>query len=351
MIHHNRPFISPEDRLAVDKVLASGWIAQGSAVSVLEDCFVQQFSGGSACAVSNGTSALYLALEAFETLEKDAEVAVPSYACSALLNAVYMARLKPKVVDVLPDTFCLNPDAIKVQAPNAKFVIAVHTYGAMANITACMNQNRVVIEDCCQAIGGKASDLPLGTIGNASVFSFFATKIITGGQGGLIWSKDLSLIEKIKDYRQFDCRETYKPRFNFQMTDIQAALTNSQMTRLEVIRERRASIGRQYLSVMPRGLSTQAELLESGRMVHRFVVITPDQNIRDALRTHMSSSGIDCAVPIERYELLHRYLNLDPSEFPITERLADTTLSLPIHLCLSDDDVSLISNALYKFQL
>lgn len=350
MIPHNRTFISADDQVAVHAVLASGWIAQGPAVTALEMRFVQHYSGGAACAVSNGTTSLFLALKGLGA-KSGTEVALPSYACSALLNAVYMAGATPKVVDVLPNNFCLNPDAIETQAPNAGFVFAVHTYGATADITTIKSQDRVVIEDCCQAQGGVGvTNVPLGAIGDAAVFSFYATKVVTGGQGGLIWSGDSLLVEKIRDYRQFDCRETYEPRFNFQMTDIQAALVNSQMQRLEAIRERRAYIANKYLAVMPSGLSTQAGLLETGRMVHRFVVVTPDRVIRDALRTHLAAAGVECIVPLDQFELLHRYLKLDPNDFPISERLANTTLSLPIHLCLSDDDVSLISDALYRFQ-
>lgn len=349
MIPHNRPFISNEDRVAVDAALASGWISQGPSVRALENWFVRYHAGGGACALSSGTSALFMALKSLGVGIGE-EVAIPSYACSALLNAVFMAGASPRVVDVLPDTFCLDAQAIQTKAPNARFVIAVHTYGATANIEAIKKQNRVVIEDCCQALGGTASNIPLGSTGDVSVFSFYATKIVTGGQGGLIWTRDSEALERVRDYREFDCRETYVPRFNLQMTDIQAALVNSQISRIESIRKRRASIARDYMNAMPKGLSTQSGLLTSGRMVHRFVVITPDQSVREALHNHLISEGIECIVPMNRFELLHRYLRLAPDDYPNSERLAETTLSLPIHLCLSDKDVFMISNALYSFK-
>ena len=349
-IPHNRPLITLEDRTIVDAVLASGWIAQGPAVAALEAGFVARYGGGGgACGLSSGTAALFLALKALGA-GPGTTVAVPSYACSALLNAVFMAGASPRVVDVLPDTFCLDPSAVKAQAPDARFVLAVHTYGARADIAAMKAQDPVVIEDCCQALGGAASGFPLGGAGDAAIFSFYATKIITGGQGGLVWSRDSTVAEKVRDYRQFDCRETYEPRFNFQMTDLQAALVNSQMARLEGIRERRAASARSYLAALPPGLQTQARLLEPGRMVYRFVVITPDRAARDALRAHLARAGVDTIVPVAQFELLHRYLNLDPTAFPVSEQLANTTLSLPMHLCLSDEDVSAVSNALSRFR-
>lgn len=349
MIAHNRPFISPEDRAAVDAVLASGWIAQGPAVKGLEECFIRQHGGGAACAVASGTAALFLALQALGAASGQAKVAVPSYACSALLNAVFMAGAQPRVVDVLPDTFCLDPDALQRQAPDAGFAIAVHTYGAVADCTAMKRTGRVVIEDCCHAPAGSVP--VLGEVGEAAVYSFYATKVVTGGQGGLVWSRDPAVVDKVLDYRQFDCREHYVPRFNFQMTDIQAALAHSQMQRIDAIRERRAFIASEYLSAIPSGLSAQAGLAETGRMVYRFVVLAPNREIRNALQTYLKANGIECAVPVEKFELLHRYLKLDPEQYPHSERLTDITLSLPMHLGLSSADVSSICGVLSRFQI
>jgi dTDP-4-amino-4,6-dideoxygalactose transaminase len=156
--------------------------------------------------------------------------------------------------------------------------------------------------------------------------------------------------EKVRDYRQFDGRETYEPRFNFQMTDLQAALVHSQMGRLEAIRARRSDIAKAYLLALPKSFATQVGLLEPGRMVYRFVVVTPNRATREALRAHLAMAGVGCIVPVERFELLHRYLKLDPANYPVSENLADTTLSLPIHLGLSDKDISVVCEALGKFQ-
>ncbi|NWG87659.1 MAG: DegT/DnrJ/EryC1/StrS family aminotransferase [Hydrogenophilaceae bacterium] len=341
--------ITAEDRAAVDAVLASGWIAQGPAVAALEADFVRRYGGGGACALSSGSAALFLALKSLGAGE-GATVAVPSYACSALLNAVYLAGATPKVVDVLPDSFCLDPAALARQAAEAAFAIAVHTYGAPADVAALQAPGRQLIEDCCQSLGGVGVQGQLGSQGEAAVFSFYATKIVTGGQGGLVWSKAADVAEAVRYYRQFDCRESYVPRFNLQMTDIQAALVNSQLARLEAIRSRRQAIARSYLAALPAGLSVQSGLADAGRMAYRFVVLAPDLATREALRRHMEQAGVGCAVPIERYELLHRYLKLDPADFPVAERLADTSLSLPIHPGLSDAQLAQAAAALSGFR-
>lgn len=348
-IPHNRPLITAEDRAAVDAVLASGWIAQGSQVEALEASFVRSYGGGGACAVSSGTAALFLTLKALG-IGPGSKVAVPTYACSALLNSIYMAGAIPSIIDVLPDTFCLDPKALAKQAADANCVIAVHTYGATADTSALRQPGRKLIEDCCQSLGGEADQVLLGKVGDAAVFSFYATKIITGGQGGLVWSKEATVTEAVRDYRQFDCRKSYLPRFNLQMTDIQAALTNSQTNRLDAIRARRLAISRAYLTALPTGLSAQSGLTDPGRMAYRFVVLTPDLATRESLRRHMEQSSVGCTVPIERYELLHRYLKLEATEYPVAERLADTTLSLPIHPGLTDAQLALVTAALKRFR-
>lgn len=323
MIPHNRPHITAEDRAAIDKALASGWLAQGAQVESLEASFSKYYHGGCSAAVSSGTAALYMALKALE-IGAGAKVAIPTYACSALLNAIYMAGATPRIVDVLPDSFCLNPNALKTSA-------------------------NVVIEDCCHSLGGRGQAGLLGQVGDAAIFSFYATKVVTGGQGGLVWSRNPVVAERVRDYSDFDCREYYEPRFNFQMTDHQAALINSQMLILNSIRARRFEIADTYRSALPAGFVVQAGLADEGRMVYRFVVVAPDVMTREALNVYLKEVGVGCAVPIERYELLHRYLQLDPAKFPVAEELADRTLSLPIHVGLTDDEVAQVADALSRF--
>ena len=344
-IPHNRPWITAEDRAAVDAVLASGWIAQGPAVAALEAAFVGLHGGGAACALSSGTAALALALQGLE-IGPGMAVALPTYACSALLNAVHWVGAQAVVVDVTADAFVLDPQAL----PAAAAVIAVHTYGAPAPIAAYRAGGGKVIEDCCQALGGSAAGRPLGEEGDAAVYSFYATKIISGGYGGLVWSRDEACIERVCDIRQFDGRETYVPRFNFQLGDMQAALVLSQFARLDAIRARRAQLARRFAEALPAGFGVQAGLPAPGRMAYRFVAIAPDRATRDALQAHMAAQDIACIVPLERFELLHRYLGLDPAAYPVAERLVDTTLSLPLYPALGDADADQVCEALLGFR-
>ena len=225
-ISHNRVLITDPDRLAIDNVLTSGWIAEGKVVKDLEGDFVNCLGGGKACAVSSGTAALFLALRGLGIGRGD-HVAVPSYSCAALLNAIYMLDAEPLVVDVRLDDFTINVENLLTDYGHIRACIAVHCFGASADVSALCERGILTVEDCCQSLGG-----PQGLIGDVAVFSFYATKIITGGQGGLLWDETGKVAESARDFREYDGRKSYFPRFNFQMTDIQASIGRVQLKQL-----------------------------------------------------------------------------------------------------------------------
>ena len=349
MIQHNKPQVTSDDRAAVDRVLASGMLAGGPEVAALERDLVCLYGAGEACAVSSGTAALFLALK-WLGVGGGRRVAVPTYSCAALLNAVYMAGATPVPIDVYDDNFTVDVDALQHAANEQPIAatIAVHTYGAPANVAAMRRFGGIVIEDCCQSIGGSVAGSPLGGDGAAAVFSLYATKIVTCGHGGLLYDPSGRVAEAARDYREFDLRRQYTERFNFHLTEFQAAMARSQLARLEAIAERRRAIAARYLHALIPPAQAQAGLLAAGRMVYRFVLKLPNVAVRDALREHLRSDGIETIVPVERWELLHRYLGLDPGRFPGAERLADTTLSLPLYPALADADVDRICASLRR---
>jgi perosamine synthetase len=343
VIRHNMPLVETIDIESVAEAMSSGWIAQGPRVERVEEDFTKYMGQGSACACSSGTAALFLSLRGLG-IEPGKRVAVPTYACSALLNAVNMAGGEPVVCDVELDSFNLAAATM----PVTDCAVAVHTFGAPADVAAIARKTKVVIEDCCQSLGGTSNGLPLGGTGDAAVFSFYATKVISCGHGGLVWDKSGAVSEWASDYRNFDCQEYYKPRFNFHMSDIQAAMVHSQFQRLEDIASRRRAIASKYLETMDGKVLVQAGAADPGRMMYRFVLVFNERKSRDSMQTFLADAGIQTVVPIERHELLHRYLGLDPTKFPNAERLVDTTLSLPVYPALTDDEVDMICRILFK---
>ncbi|HTY98204.1 MAG TPA: DegT/DnrJ/EryC1/StrS family aminotransferase, partial [Rhodocyclaceae bacterium] len=248
------------------------------------------------------------------------------------------------------DSWALDPDALAACA-GADAIIAVHVFGIPAPLAEYRARLSVpIVEDCAQALGGHGDGVALGKTGDMAVFSFYATKIIAGGQGGLVWSADAALTARVDDVRRFDCREDYAPRFNFQLTDIQAALVLSQFDRLEEIRTRRTAIVRRYLASMPAGFSANFATVPAGAMPYRFVLKAAGADLRERLWRHMSERQIGCIVPVARHELLHRYLGLSAADYPVAEELADTTLSLPLYPALGGRETDLVCEALESFR-
>ena len=347
LIPHNAPLITAADRAAVDAVLASGWIGEGSEVEGLEADFDALYGGGGSCALSSGSAALFLALKVLGA-GPGTRVAVPTYACSALLNAIHMAGAEPLVCDVRRHDYNLDPDSLQRLSGGKMPVatIAVHTYGAPADVAAIAGCGGAIIEDCCQSLGGRHDGRLIGAEGALAVFSFYATKIVTSGQGGMLRDPKGDFATAAHDYRSFDCRETYEPRFNLHMSDIAAAMARSQLARLEAIAARRRDIARRYLAAVPEGVEVMAGTGDEERMVYRFVLEFPNGESRELAREDFWENGITTIVPLERYELLHRYLDLDPADYPVAEALVDVTLSLPLYPALEEEQIERVCETL-----
>lgn len=346
-IPHNRLLITEEERRCVDSVLQSGWIARGEQSNALEKEFSTFFGRGDSCLLSSATAGLFLSLKLLGVSEGQF-VAVPTYVCSALLNAIHMANARPLIVDIKQDDLNICPDSLSERSSGTPLVatFAVHTYGVPSDIDALRPIGGAIIEDCCQALGGESRGRKLGTIGDLSVFSFHATKIITCGHGGLIHDPQSAFAQAAKDYIDFDCRDTYEPRFNFFMSDIEAAMLRPQLSRIQTIMDQRKKIAERYLHVLPQGISVVGAPFAINQMIYRFVLRFSDMKNRDNAQCIFKKNGIKTIVPLTREELLHRYLNLDPALYPNAEHCVDTTLSLPLYPALDGSEIDRICDTL-----
>jgi len=351
MIKHNKPGIDPNDINSVIDVLKSGWIVQGEKVEALEKKmarFLGQTLKG--VAVSNGTSALFLALHCLNVGKGD-EVIVPTYACTALLNAIFLSDAVPVIVDVDLYSFNICVEEIKKKITSrTKAIIVPHIFGVPADIQTIIKFGIPVIEDCAQSIGAKVNHQPVGTFGDIGIFSFYASKMITSGYGGMMVSKKKHLTEKAIDFRQFDCRKAYKPRFNIQLSDIHASLGLSQFNRLDGFIETRRTIANRYIANLKKrtneiDLQARDQNIES--VFYRFVIRASTNNIARIKETFFKN-GIETIVPIENYELLHQYLKLDESNFPNAEKISVTTLSIPIYPGLKESEIKRIESTLSR---
>lgn len=340
LIPHNRPLILPEDQAVADRVLQSGWIAHGSEGEALEHDFARYFGGGNACAVSSGSAALFLALHTLG-IESGHRVAIPSYACTALLNAVHGVGAQPVLIDNAPNSFNISAETLRQAVADSPFdaTIAVHTYGEAVNIASLYGSTRYVIEDCCHAIGGSFAGRRLGSTGDLAVFSFYATKPITSGHGGLLYDPSGNKLDRAFDYRNFDMPETYRPRSNIQLSDIQAAIARSQFARIGAIAERRRVIAARYLAATPSRLLLWPSAIDGNLMPYRFALKAADENHRAAMQDIFTAAGVTTINPLTPRELLHRYMGLDHTVYPNAEEMCRHTLSVPLYAGLTDAEV------------
>lgn len=334
MIPHNRPTLGVEEELAVLRVLRSGQLAQGPEVEAFENEFCK-FIGlpnGHAIVVSSGTAALFLALWALNAEGK--KITFPGYVCSALRHAVGMADGHESIIDVMKDSPNIDPKRLKKR--NSEITIIPHMYGIPIDLTDFQQDN--IIEDCAQALGAKVNGKAVGLQGKIGIFSFYVTKLITaGGQGGMIVSKDKSLIDAIRDYREFDFRRDNKLRFNFQMTDLQAAIGREQLKKLPSFLIRREEIFQKYKK---NGL----DLLDIKDSFHikpvRYRAVLKTKNPKEIIRS-LESVGVKAIVPTEDWELLGEHDLL-----PNSLELSRETVSLPIYPTLTDKEVDIILSAI-----
>ncbi len=327
-IPHNRPTLGLlEETMAID-VIRSGWLAQGTAVENFENelCSYLGLPAGSAVAVSSGTAALYLTLVTLDA--KDKNIALPFFCCPALSNATTLAGGKSVLVDSKVDSPNINTNAID---PSIDIAIIPHLFGIPQKIQKSAMKS-YLIEDCAQALGARVDEVPVGLQGHVSIFSFYATKLITsGGQGGMIVSKDKSFIKELKEYRTLNEKSNDKIRFNVQMTDLQAAIGRAQLQQLPQFIKRRDEIYEQYQDA-------NFPLLEESTGIHpvryRAIIQTTKQT---ELIAELAKDNISASMPVNEWELS------GPIEyFPHASYWLHNTVSLPIYPSLSNEDVKRI---------
>jgi dTDP-4-amino-4,6-dideoxygalactose transaminase len=334
-IPHSRPTLGPAEAKAVSQVIESGYIAEGELVKKFENAFAQFLGAEYATSTNSGTSALHLTLLAMGVGLGD-EVIIPSYVCSALLNAVNYTRATPILADIDPETYNLDvTDVRKRINKNTKAIVVPHAFGLAADMDSLLELDVPIVEDCAQAIGAISNLRPVGLFGVAAIFSFYATKVITTGEGGMVATNSRDIAARIEDLKAYDKREDYKVRFNYKMNDIQAALGIVQLKQLEFLIRRRKEIAKRYHRAF-NSYRIKLPPSDSGHIYFRYVL---DLNMDSRPWTHeLARMGIICERPI--HCPLHQTLKC--SGYPATEKAWKQSLSIPIYPTLNDEEISRI---------
>lgn len=349
MIKHSCPTIGQPEAQALNSALKSKHLAQGNVVRRFEDSVAKYLSNKNikTIAVNSGSSALHLALLSLGTSAKD-EVILPSYACSAILNAVNYTGAKPILADINKNSFNLSVESVKKKITSrTKVIILAHLFGFPAETNKFLSLGIPIIEDCAQSIGATYKNKQVGTFGKLSVFSFYATKMLTTGYGGLVMSKDNKLTDKIRDLIDYDNRNDYITRYNYQMSDLSASLGLAQLKQLNQFIRRRRKIAAHYTrhlsSLNLSSLILPAEQPDTTSTFYRYVI---KHSQAGRIIRNLNRAGIEAKKPV--YKPLHRYFGLNPSDFPNTEQAHRSAISLPIYPSLTDRDRNYITDNLVK---
>jgi len=338
-IPHSKPTLGNEEVTAVSEVIRSGNIAQGEKVAEFEQAMAEYIGREFAVAVSSGFAALHLALLALAR-PRHGLTLIPSYACKALY---YTAGITGAVgIMDGSEAFPNFPPATKTVA------IIPHTFG-FANLNyQNIPEGFSIIEDCATAIGGMHDGEMLGSFGKISVFSFYATKMITTGEGGMVLTDDYQVAEKVRSLRDYTIDyvdEVFvSQRFNYKMTDMAAAMGIVQLGRLPEFLSRRHFLSGEYQERLKHRddikLNVVREIYVGNRPAFHRYIVRLKNHVPDTVIAKMKNRGIMCGHGVK--QPLHRMLQLDPKDFPDAEKLANEVISLPLYPSLTMEDVKYI---------
>jgi perosamine synthetase len=355
MIPIAKPMIGKEEIEAVNRILESGMLTQGKEVEAFEKEFATYIGVKNAVAVANGTAALDLALKALGIKEGDEVITTP-FTFIATANAILYQRARPVFADIDPSTYNLDPNAVLESiTPKTKAIIVVHLYGQPCDMDAFLqiaeDHRLLLIEDCAQAHGAEFRGEKVGKFGDASVFSFYPTKNMTTGEGGMVVTDRDEVAEKVRMLRDHGQSSKYVHEelgYNLRMTNIAAAIGRVQLRKLDLFNEKRTRNARKMIEGLKNLKSIVLPFVDS-RVKHVFNQFVVRVEERDYVAKRLSEMGIATAVHYPKpvhHQPLYRKLGYPEEICPNAIEASKKVLSLPVHPALSDADVERIIRAL-----
>jgi perosamine synthetase len=366
------PLLGTEEKDAVLQVLESGQLAQGKHIVQFERDFARLCQVEDAIAVSSGTAALYLALLAHAIGPGD-EVITTAFSFAATANVILMVGATPIFVDIEPDTYNIDPSLVaRALTKRTKAILPVHLYGnpcaidQLARIAA--DNHLALIEDACQAHAATVHGKPVGGFGTGC-FSFYATKNMTTGEGGMVTTNDPALAERIRLLRNQGQATRYIQTalgYNLRMTDLQGALGVVQLQRLEKMTQQRIANATMLTEQLQTSIQTPIVHPEHRHVYHQYTIRVPGN--RDTWVNSLYERGVDSRVyypvPIHQQPFYQAHPDkyrcagshatglagrgAEDTQLPVTENAAQHVLSLPVHPALSTDHLMTIAQEVLK---
>jgi dTDP-4-amino-4,6-dideoxygalactose transaminase len=366
MFEERLPIVSPEGLPGeeflrdVRKILSSRQLTNATFVRQFEEA-AEQFLGVPHCvAVSSCTAGLVLTLQA---LGLEGEVILPSFTFHASAHSVLWNGLKPVFADCDPQTFCINPHAVKLQmSTKTAAILAVHLFGNPASIvelqTIASDASVPLVFDAAHAFGSDINDKRVGNFGVAEVFSFSPTKLLIAGEGGMISTRDAELAQKLRAARNYGDSGNYDPEsagLNARMSEFHAALALRGLHSVDARIDRRNQVRLHYerrLRTIP-GLSFQrippgnrSSCKDFGVLIDEAVFGKSRDWLFDALEKENIQVRRYFYPPVHRQKLYREIWDKHP--LPVTESISESILNLPIYSTISDENVEKICDAILR---
>lgn len=368
----NEPVLGETERELVAECVASGWVSSsGRYIAEFEEGWAAYCGRRYGVAVSNGTAALEAAVAALR-LEPGDEVIVPAFTIISCVVAVLSAGGVPVLVDCDPETWCPSADAIAARVgPRTRAIMPVHIYGHPADMDPILEladrHGLAVVEDAAEAHGaqylsGRSTSSPVwrrcGGLGTLSTFSFYANKLITTGEGGMVLTDDPALAERLRSFRNLGFGRAVRFRHqdlgrNLRLTNLQAALGVAQLQRIDAAIARKRSMAQRYaerLRDVP-GLQIPVERPWARSVYWMFGVVLAEEAGIDAreLAARLGERGVETRpffLGMHEQPVLHRRGLFRNESYPVAERIARQGLYLPSGLALTDAQIDDVAAAL-----
>ena len=363
MIPIAKPMIGSDEIDSVAEAMRSGGLAQGPRVQAFEEQFAGYIGVSHAVATSSGTAALHIALLAHDIGEGDEVITTP-FSFIATANAVLFTGARPVFVDIGEDYNIDSEKIMQAITPKTKAVLPVHLYGCPAEMKAIAeiaeDHHLAIIEDACQAHGATYDGRKVGSFGTG-VFSFYPTKNMTTGEGGMITTDDPEIAKRARMLRDHGSSRRYVHEilgYNLRMTDMGAAIGMVQLKKLDQFNSARRRNAEHITGKLKgtRGLTTPGDAL--GHVFHQYTVRVAGvgggrgvDGRRDDLVAYLGEKGIGTGIyypiPIHK-QPLYQKLGFEDT-LPVSERFADEVLSLPVHPAVSETDLDYIIKTIKEY--
>ena len=359
-----KPDITQKEIAAVTKILQSGVLSIGPAQEEFERRFAAKVGTKYAVAVSSGTAGLHLCMLAAK-IGSEEEVITTPFSFVASANVILYVGAKPIFADIDPLTYNIDPKKIEEKiTPKTKALLVVHIFGQAADmdpiIKIAKKHNLKIIEDACESLGATYHGKKVGTFGESAVFAFYPNKQITTGEGGMIVTNNKEIYELGLSLRNqgrsqdMQWLEHERLGYNYRMDEMSAALGLAQLKRLDKLIQKRQTLAKIYernLSPFPEFLQTPQTPENNSHTWFLYVVRLKNASYRDSVIRDLYKLGIESKSYLPSIHLLKFYrdrFGFREGNFPISEKISKSTLALPFHTSLKENDVKHIVKQLIK---